>query len=50
MPARCSADLKEMTLRQLLDAFVDARLEKREADMRSLREEIQQRQARGEHA
>jgi hypothetical protein len=49
MSAPCSADLKEMTLRQLLDAFVDARLEKREADMRTLREEIQRRQARGEN-
>ena len=47
-PVPLSTKLKRMSLQQLLDAYVDARLERRDAEMKSLREEIQRRQARGE--
>lgn len=40
--------LDKLTLRQLLDAYVDARLEGRHADMDRLQREINTRQARGE--
>lgn len=40
----------EVPLEQLLSELTDAKLEKREADIARLQEEIERRQARGEPA
>jgi hypothetical protein len=40
--------LEQMTLRQLLDAYVHARLERRTEEMERLNREIDKRRARGE--
>ncbi len=50
MPIDASTSLSQLTLRQLLDAYADARLARRDDEMKRLDAEIAIRQARGEQA